>query len=81
MRDCSIASDARSADLTKVRQARSMTEEQRVLSGPRLFAGVCDRMREGLRDENPGATAEEIDSLLRKRLDIVLNHRRRQSVQ
>ena len=63
-----IASDARFADLAKVRQARMMSEEQRVLAGPRLFAGVCDRMKEGLRDERPDASEEEIHGLLIQRL-------------
>ncbi len=31
--------------LGKVRQARTMSEEERVLAGPRLFAGVCERMK------------------------------------
>ena len=63
-----IASDARFADLAKVRQARLMSEEERVLAGPRLFAGVCERMKEGLRDERPGATEAEIHHLLLQRL-------------
>jgi len=74
--DESIAAQARAADLAKVRRARAMTEEQRVLAGPRLFAGVCARIREGLRDENPDASPETIDRLLRRRLSIVLKHRR-----
>jgi len=63
-----IASDARFADLAKVRQARLMSEEERMLAGPRLFAGVCERMKEGLRDEQPEATDEEIHRLLLLRL-------------
>jgi len=62
-----IASDARFADLAKVRQARMMTAEDRVLAGPRLFAGVCGRMKEGLRDEQPEATEEEIHRMLLQR--------------
>lgn len=56
---------------------RAMTEEQRILSGPRLFAGVCDRISEGLRDENPNASPEALHRLLRHRLSIVLEPRRR----
>lgn len=63
-----IANDARFADLAKVRQARLMSEEERVLAGPRLFAGVCERMKEGLRDERTDATEEEIHRLLLQRL-------------
>lgn len=76
MTDESIAAQARAADLAKMWQARAMTEEQRILSGPRLFAGVCDRIREGLKDENPNASAETLHSLLRHRLSIVLKPRR-----
>jgi len=42
-----IASDARFANLAKVRQARRMTDEERVLAGARLFAGVCKPMKNG----------------------------------
>lgn len=52
-----------------------MTEEQRILAGPRLFAGVCDRIREGLKDENPNASPETLHELLRHRLSIVLKPR------
>ena len=62
------ASTADAIWLTKVRQARSMTEEERVLAGPRLFAGVCERMKEGLRDQNPGADEAEIHRLLLRNL-------------
>jgi hypothetical protein len=54
--------------LTKVRQARAMSEEERVLAGPRLFAGVCERMKEGLRDQNPEANEPEIHRLLLRNL-------------
>jgi hypothetical protein len=74
--DESIAAQARAADLAKVGQARAMTEEQRILSGPRLFAGVCERIREGLQDENPSASPEALHQLLRQRLSIVLKPRR-----
>ena len=73
MTNDSIRAQARAIDLAKVRQARAMTGEQRVLAGPRLFAGVCDRIKEGLKDEYPEASPEQIHELLRKRLAIVLN--------
>jgi len=73
----SIAAQARAADLAKVRRARAMTEEQRILSGPRLFAGVCERIREGLKDENPSASPDVLHELLRHRLSIVLKSRHR----
>ncbi len=55
--------------LGKVRLARSMSAEERLLAGPRLFAGVCERMKEGLRDEHPEATEEEIHCMLLQRLE------------
>lgn len=64
----SILEDAQMSLLAKVRQARAMSEEDRVLAGPRLFAGVCERMKEGLRDENPDADEAEIHGLLLQRL-------------
>jgi hypothetical protein len=63
-----IASDARFSALAKVRQARMMSGEERVLAGPRLFAGVCERMKEGLRDENPEVDDEGIHQMLLQRL-------------
>ncbi len=62
------ASTADAIWLTKVRQARTMSEEERVLAGPRLFAGVCERMKEGLRDQNPEANEPEIHQLLLRNL-------------
>jgi len=66
--DPRIVSDAHFAGLAKVRQARMMSGEERMLAGPRLFAGVCERMKEGLRDERPEADEEEIHQLLLQRL-------------
>lgn len=62
------ASTADAIWLAKVRLARSMSEEERVLEGPRLFAGVCERMKEGLRDQNPEANEAEIHRLLLRNL-------------
>ena len=63
-----IADDARFALLAKVRQARMMSGEQRVLAGIQMFAGVCERMKEGIRDERPGAAESEVHRLLLQRL-------------
>lgn len=57
--------------LGKVRQARRMSAEERVLAGPRLFAGVCERMKEGIRDERPDAGEDEIHRLLLRRFEIL----------
>jgi hypothetical protein len=66
--DARIADDARFALLAKVRQARMMSAEERILAGMRLFSGVCERMKEGLRDERPAAGEEEVHRLLLQRL-------------
>ena len=63
-----IASDALFVLRAKVRQARAMSAESRVMAGPQLFFAVCQRMKEGLRDENPGAPDAEIHGLLLQRL-------------
>lgn len=68
MADDSIASDALFVLRAKIRQARAMSEEARVLAGPQLFFGVCQRMKEGLRDENPAALEADIHRLLLERL-------------
>ena len=57
--------------LGKVRQARTMSAEERVLAGPRLFAGVCERMKEGIRDDHPGSDEDEIHSLLLRRIELL----------
>lgn len=61
-------STARAIWLAKVHQARSMSAHERFLAGPRLFAGVCDRMKEGLRDDHPGSSEDDIHRLLLARL-------------
>ncbi len=63
-----IADDARFALLAKVRQARMMSGEERMVAGIRLFAGVCERMKEGIRDERSTADDEEVHHLLLQRL-------------
>lgn len=66
--DDRIADDARFSLLAKVRQARMMSAEERMLAGPRLFAGVCERMKEGIRDERPNAGDDEVHRILLQRL-------------
>ena len=66
-----IEGDLRFAEMAKIRQARAMSPAEKFLAGPRLFAGVCDRMKEGLRDEHPGLDENSIHALLAKRLKIL----------
>ena len=56
--------------LDKIRSAREMTPEQKLLAGPRLFARSCRIMLDGLRHENPGADEERLQQLLRERLAL-----------
>ncbi len=63
-----IADDARFALLAKVRQVRMMSGEERMVSGIQMFAGVCERMKEGIREDHPAAGGDEVHSLLLQRL-------------
>jgi hypothetical protein len=45
-----IAGDARFALLAKVRQARMMSGKVQMVAGIQMFAGVCERMKVGIRD-------------------------------
>lgn len=53
----------------RVLRARRQPLEAKFLAGAELFEQVCERMKAGLRAENPGADAATIDQLLRQRLD------------
>ncbi|HVA50538.1 MAG TPA: hypothetical protein VNH11_29605 [Pirellulales bacterium] len=57
--------------LDKIRAAREMSPEQKLLAGPRLFERSCRIMLDGLRHENPGANEERLKELLRERLTLV----------
>lgn len=63
-----IADDARFALIAKVRQARMMSGEERIVAGIQMFVGVCERMKEGIRDEYPAADGGEVHNLLLQRL-------------
>jgi hypothetical protein len=77
--DDRIADDARFALLAKVRQARMMSDEERILAGMRMFSGVCDRMKEGIRDDRPAAAEEEVHRILLQRLAKLSRLTRNQS--
>lgn len=57
--------------LDKIRSARQMTPEEKLLAGPRLFERSCRVMLDGLRDENPGADEDRLRQLLRERLALI----------
>jgi hypothetical protein len=55
----------------RVLRARRTPIEQKIPAGGELFEGVCERMADGLRHENPGADEATIQDLLRRRLALV----------
>lgn len=55
----------------RVQRARQVPLGEKLLAGGELFEQVCDRMRDGLRDENPGVGKETIEELLGRRLDLL----------
>ena len=55
----------------RVLRARRTPIEQKISAGGELFEGVCARMADGLRDENPGADEATIQELLRRRLALL----------
>lgn len=57
--------------LDKVRAAREMAPEQKLLAGPRIFERSCRIMLDGLRHENPGADEPTLQRLLRERLALI----------
>ena len=62
----------------RVRRARRLPPEQRILDGPRLFDFACSASLCGLRMEMPHATEAELRQGLRRRLAIgrrLENHR------
>lgn len=61
----------------RVLRARRTPLEVKLRSGADLFAGVCERMIEGLRDENPGVDDATLQILLRRRLDLLRRLRER----
>lgn len=54
--------------LDKIRAARAMSPEDKLLAGPRLFERSCRIMLDGLRHENPDADEARLETLFRERL-------------
>ena len=55
----------------RVLRARRTPMEQKISAGGELFEGVCERMADGLRHENPVADEATIQELLRRRLALL----------
>jgi hypothetical protein len=54
----------------QIRRYRQMTGEERLAVALRLHELACAMAREGIRQQNPGASADEIERLLRQRLQL-----------
>lgn len=55
----------------RVLRARRTSLAEKLLLGPELFAGVCRRMADGVRNENPDADEQRVQELLQARLDLL----------
>ena len=54
----------------EVLDARQMKPEEKLILGERLFRWACSVTLEGIRMQNPGATDDECQRLLRERLEL-----------
>jgi len=54
----------------KVRAARELSEEERFLSGPRLFDWACEIAAAGIRAQHPGIDEQRVTQLLLERIDL-----------
>lgn len=68
--DESIASQARAADLAKVRRARAMTPFEKFEAGAALFEESCAWTLAGISHQNPGWDAAAKGRELRRRIKL-----------
>jgi hypothetical protein len=54
----------------RVRRAREMSPEEKLMAGPRLFDMACKVMADGIRDQYPDADEEQVQKILRERLAL-----------
>ena len=54
----------------QISRYREMTPEQRVMTALRLHELACDMARLGIRRQHPEAEPEEVEKLLRERLEL-----------
>ena len=52
----------------RIRRARAMTPEERMILGPRLFAYACRITLEGIRNQYPDLDEREARRILQRRL-------------
>ena len=62
----------------KLRAARAMSPEDKLLAGPRLFERSCRIMADGIRSEYPDADEDRVQEILRERLALLRRLRGRQ---
>ena len=55
----------------RVRKARRMSPEEKLLGGARLFHRSCRIMADGIRSQFPDADEQRVQEILRQRLAIV----------
>ncbi len=55
----------------RVLRARRTPPEQKLLEGARLFDLTCRIMRDGIRDEYPGADEQRVEEILAQRLALL----------
>jgi hypothetical protein len=56
--------------IDKVLRARQTPLEQKLVAGPALFALACEMARAGIRAQNPEATPEHVEQLLKARFEL-----------
>lgn len=66
----SIREDADAIYIERVLRARNTPSDQKLVDGFRLFERACGMMRDGIRQQFPSASSEDVESLLRRRLQI-----------
>lgn len=54
----------------EVLDARKMSVEEKLLLGERLFKWACEITLAGIRSQNPDASEEECQQILRKRIEL-----------
>jgi hypothetical protein len=54
----------------RVLRARRMSPEEKLLAGPQLFDYACRIVRDGIRNQNPGVTEEQVEVILLQRLAL-----------
>lgn len=65
-----IAELAQALFRERVERAKREDPFEKMWAGPRLFAEVCERMKDGIRWQFPQASEEEVMEILRQRIKL-----------